>query len=130
MATTESVSVAIPTDLLEAAKAEAKACDRSFSWLVTQALRKEIKFGSKPPPVQRDLVRLDLKEPTEAEVDAYIKEKGYQFTAKSFVGYYGSQGWRKANGQKLTNWRLACDTFDRKERKRDGTHIPGRYDGI
>lgn len=46
--------------------------------------------------------------PSLEEVQAYAREKNLsEIEAQRFIEYYGTQGWKKANGQKLTNWRLA-----------------------
>lgn len=63
-----------------------------------------------------------MKPPTPEEVDAYLAERGLSdwLTGTEFVGYYGSQGWRKANGQPVTNWKLAASGWASRERKRRG----------
>ena len=62
--------------------------------------------------------------PTVEEVQEYIQAKGYSFDAVDFVAYYGSQGWKKANGQKVTNWKLCCATFQKNQQNRKA--IPRR----
>jgi hypothetical protein len=57
--------------------------------------------------------------PSSQEVEEYIKEKGYHFTSEEFLGYYESQGWRKANGQRITSWKGCCATFEANWRKRN-----------
>jgi len=56
--------------------------------------------------------------PTIEELTAYISEKGYHFDPEEMICYYGSQGWKKKNGQKLTSWQLACGTFERTWKER------------
>lgn len=58
--------------------------------------------------------------PTEEEVDEYLAERGLSayLSGAQFVGYYGSQGWRKANGQRVTNWKLAASGWADRERKK------------
>ena len=56
--------------------------------------------------------------PTADEVAEYAKAKGYEIDPEAFCAYYGSQGWRKANGQRVTNWKLAVVNWAR-----------GRYGG-
>ena len=51
--------------------------------------------------------------PTLEQVQERIKEKSYHFTAEEFIGYYGSQGWKKANGRQVTDWQGCCVTFER-----------------
>lgn len=78
-----------------------------------QELEKEPLRGSKK-------TRPRFVPPTEEEVDAYLAERGLSayLTGAQFVGYYGSQDWRKANGQKVTNWKLAASGWADRERKR------------
>jgi len=79
-----------------------------------QELEKEPLRGSKK-------TRPRFVPPTEEEVDAYLAERGISayLTGAQFVGYYGSQDWRKANGQKVTNWKLAASGWADRERKRN-----------
>lgn len=41
------------------------------------------------------------------DVDEFIKANGYAVDAKEFVDYYAAQGWAKANGRPVKDWR-AC----------------------
>lgn len=58
--------------------------------------------------------------PTAEEVDAYLAEKGLgaYLTGAEFVGYYGSQGWKKANKQPITNWKLAASGWATREQRK------------
>ena len=58
--------------------------------------------------------------PTAEEVDAYLAEKGLgaYLTGAEFVGYYGSQGWKKANKQPITNWKLAASGWATREKRK------------
>lgn len=78
-----------------------------------QELEKEPLRGSKK-------TRPRFVPPTEEEVDAYLADRGLSayLTGAQFVGYYGSQDWRKANGQRVTNWKLAASGWADRERKR------------
>ena len=60
--------------------------------------------------------------PSVEEVDAYLADRGLSayLTGTQFVGYYGSQGWKKANGQPVTNWKLAASGWADRERKKSG----------
>lgn len=69
-----------------------------------------------PPPSPEE----EKKEPTKRfvppsleEVKAYIKEKGYTFSAEAFVGYYESNGWMVGKN-KMKNWHGACATWQSK----------------
>lgn len=52
--------------------------------------------------------------PTVEQVQAYCKEHNKPIDVEAFIAYYGSQGWKKANGQKLSSWELAvCQWYKR-----------------
>ena len=53
--------------------------------------------------------------PTIEEVQAYCKEHNKPIDVEAFIGYYGSQGWKKANGQKLSSWELAVSQWYRRD---------------
>lgn len=54
--------------------------------------------------------------PTVAEVAAYVREKGYQVDAESFVAFYASKGW-KVGSQPMKDWRAAVVTWSKRERQ-------------
>lgn len=54
--------------------------------------------------------------PTVAEVDAYIREKGYRVDAESFVAFYASKGWR-VGSQPMKDWRAAVVTWSKRENR-------------
>ena len=58
--------------------------------------------------------------PTVEEVDEYLAEKGLSpyLTGEEFVGYYGSQGWKKANGLPITDWKKAASGWASRDRKK------------
>lgn len=69
---------------------------------------KEDKSSSKKKPKE-------FIPPTIQEVEAYIKEKGYNFSAKAFVDYYEADDWhygKGANRKKVSNWKRCCATWD------------------
>lgn len=51
--------------------------------------------------------------PSEKEVDAYIKEKGYHFDAATFVAFYASKGWRVGSAP-MKDWKSACVTWEKR----------------
>jgi len=55
--------------------------------------------------------------PTIEEVKEYIKEKNYSFDAEGFHAYYESKGWYVGKN-KMTNWKMACVTWQRNENER------------
>lgn len=55
--------------------------------------------------------------PTIEEVRQYVSEKGYHFDPDAFFAYYASQDWKKGNGQRVSNWRQCCVTWESKRRE-------------
>lgn len=49
--------------------------------------------------------------PTVEEVEEYIKEKGYHFSAEAFVSFYESKGWMIGKN-KMKKWQSACVTWE------------------
>ena len=64
-----------------------------------------------------------------AEVAAYIREKGYTFSAEHFWHYNDNKGWRIGRNV-MKSWRSACETWQAKE-NRDAArqaHIDAKVD--
>lgn len=57
--------------------------------------------------------------PTLEEVEAEIHAKGHHVDALEFFNYYDSQAWKKANGQRVSNWKGCLVTWDRKNRQNE-----------
>ena len=55
--------------------------------------------------------------PTVEEVRAYAEERGYTFDPEAFVAYYAARGWRLGRGQPMRDWRAACVTWQKRERR-------------
>ena len=70
--------------------------------------------GETKPKVRR------FTKPTVQEVDDYIKEKGYNFSAGAFVDFYESKGWVVGKSP-MKDWKAACRTW---QRLGYGKHIP------
>lgn len=51
--------------------------------------------------------------PLVADVDAYVKEKGYHIDAEMFFNFYESKGWMIGKN-KMQDWRKAVVTWERK----------------
>lgn len=104
----------------EQAKAERKAprdrdIDRDIEKEEKESTKeKEEKDTAAKPPAR-------LIAPTVEEVDEYLASMGLSefLSGAEFVGYYDSQGWRKANGQKVTSWKSAASGWAARERKRN-----------
>ena len=69
--------------------------------------------------------------PTREEVRVYIAEKNLSIDPDYFFDYYEEMKWVKANGKPVSNWKLTACTWDRNERKGDGTKHDSRTgDGV
>lgn len=58
--------------------------------------------------------------PTDADVEAYVLEKGYHFNPAQFVPYYEKQGWKQANGQPIKDWKAACRYWEAQWKEKHG----------
>ena len=57
--------------------------------------------------------------PTVEEVAAYVSEHNFTHVdPETFVSYYASQGWKKANGQALSDWKIACSGWNSRAKTR------------
>ena len=54
--------------------------------------------------------------PTTEEVEVYIKEKGYTFTAEAFIDHYTSNGWMVGRN-KMKDWKAAVRNWARGEQQ-------------
>lgn len=60
--------------------------------------------------------RATFVKPTVEEVQAYINEKGFTFSAESFIDYYESNGWMVGRTH-MKDWKATCRNWQRNERK-------------
>ena len=68
--------------------------------------RKGIEVSGAGAPAREDT---HTDKPTLSEIESYIKEKVYNFTAKRFLSYYDARGW-----DNIRNWRAAADSWAEK----------------
>lgn len=63
--------------------------------------------------------------PTVDDVTSYAKQKGIDdwVDATEFWNYYSSQGWRKANGVKITNWKQALSGWASRNKARNKRNV-------
>jgi hypothetical protein len=66
--------------------------------------------------------------PTVEEVKAVCMERGYIIDADTFVTYYQSQNWKKANGQAVTDWLSALSYWNSREKTGKGIKLNTSYD--
>jgi len=52
-----------------------------------------------------------FKKPTIEEIQKYISEKNYHFSAEQFFAFYESKGW-KVGSQPMKDWKMACVTWE------------------
>ena len=65
--------------------------------------------------------------PTVEEVTAYVEEHDLTHVdPEAFVAYYASQGWKKANGQALTDWKIACSGWNSRAKTRGEPQVKAR----
>lgn len=72
-----------------------------------------------------------FKPPTPEEVREYAREKGITLDAEDFCDYYGAQGWRLSNGNRMRDWRLAANRWARRRSGKADAHQEAldRYSG-
>ena len=66
--------------------------------------------------------------PSIAEIQAYITEKHYTFTAEKFHSHYESNGWMVGKN-KMKNWKAACTTWQSNQLNKPGNN-PGTDSGV
>lgn len=66
--------------------------------------------AEEPKPQKKKSTR--FQKPTVEEVDAYIKEKRFGFSAAKFIDYYESKGWVVGKSP-MKDWKAACNTWER-----------------
>lgn len=63
--------------------------------------------------ITNNIKEKNFKKPTLEELEAYINEKGYHFSASNFINYYDSVGW-KIGKSPMKDWKAACRTWEAK----------------
>ncbi len=77
--------------------------------------------ADKPPRAPR------FTPPTVEEVTAYCQERGNCIDAGRFVDFYAAKGW-KIGKDKMTDWRAAVRTWERREQQAGGNGMPTEAD--
>lgn len=49
--------------------------------------------------------------PTLEEVEAYVREKGYNIDPQYFIDYYEARDWHRSDGTPVMNWKGCCVTW-------------------
>jgi hypothetical protein len=60
--------------------------------------------------------RTKFTPPTVEEVAAYCRERNNGIDPEYFCAYYAKQDWFLANGRKMTDWKMAVVTWEKKEK--------------
>jgi len=60
---------------------------------------------------------LKFTQPTQEEVTAYCKEKGYTFNPVKFFAYYETNGWVQGKGKPIKSWKACCVTWQQREQE-------------
>lgn len=85
--------------------------DTAFDAGIKGDQRALLVIGNDDPPVVRAARRKTVAEdpPTVVEVQAYLDEKAYRFSAEEFVAHYTACGWVQGNSKKpLVDWKASC----------------------
>lgn len=78
--------------------------------------------ATEPKPKRKQFVP-----PTVEEVRAYCQERGNQIDPERFVDTYASQGWKKANGVAVVDWKGCVRTWEKNDaERRGGAGQPGQ----
>jgi len=81
-----------------------------------------------PLPLSEGEARAEtIRAPTKPEVEAYILEKGYTFTAEAFVDHYEANGWKRGKTP-IVDWKAACRTWAHNREVRSSTPRPPMMD--
>lgn len=58
--------------------------------------------------------------PTEAEVTAYCRERGYHFNPAEFVPFYQMRGWKMKGGEPMKDWKAGCRYWETNWKAKHG----------
>ena len=61
--------------------------------------------------------------PTVEQVAEYCRQRNNNVDPEKFVAHYGSQKWRKSNGQPVTDWKLCVITWEKPNRKNSNKQV-------
>lgn len=101
----------------ELAKLELKS-NGAYTWLPDgcQVVAKRL------PQDRLDKNRLDKSNsrgfapPTLEQISEYCRERANKVDPERFFDYYQSQNWKKSNGQKLSDWKAAVRTWEKRDK--------------
>lgn len=67
--------------------------------------------------------------PTEFEIKAYCREKGYSVDAARFIDYYASKGWMVGKNR-MKDWKAAVRNWERGQRQESTTKTANRFNNF
>ena len=67
--------------------------------------------------------------PTEFEIKAYCREKGYSVDAARFIDYYASKGWLVGKNR-MKDWKAAVRNWERGQRQESTTKTANRFNNF
>ena len=67
--------------------------------------------------------------PSTEEVESLIQDRGYHFTASSFIDYYESNGW-KVGRNPMKDWRAACATWEHRRKEEVTDDASAKFRGL
>lgn len=98
-------------------------CLPSVSPIVEGEAEAEAIKNTPPTPSERgERESKRFRLPTKAEVEEYIREKRYTFSADAFMDHYEANGWKRGRTP-ISDWRAACRTWEHR-RKEEGKTDP------
>ncbi len=68
----------------------------------------------------KNIILKNNNRPTLTEIEDFIEENGYAVNAAEFYDYYSVQDWKRANGQRVKDWRACVRSWNRKAEKASG----------
>lgn len=69
------------------------------------------------PPKKKPRKTKPFVPPTLEDVQSYVSEKGYHFSARAFLDYYTASDWHFNNGKPVKNWKQCCVTWESMEQR-------------
>ena len=81
--------------------------------------------------IEKEIEKRDKRfiPPTLEEVQAYVKEKGYNVDAEKFWQYYDAGHWKRRDGTPVKNWKQTIITWEKKEPEKKKQYVTAKeYD--
>lgn len=79
--------------------------------------------------LSKDKSKGTFVKPTLSEVEGYIEEKGYHFSATAFWCHYEANGW-KVGRNPMKDWRAACATWEHRRKEEVTDDASAKFRGL